>query len=386
MVPTVVLMVGFVTSTGALLPLVGASSAWDTVASTGRVALAAAREAPLSEAQRQALARHEAELSVSVTQARRVRFLAERASAVVVVGGLALFALLLYLASRVAGHLSRQLSRPLDELTDWTQRIGRGEPLPSGPEASGAPEFALLRTAMRTMATELEQSRTRALDAERLRAFRETARQVAHELKNPLTPIRLALARVARDAGPDVRDALEVLDTETRRIDTLAKSFAQFGRLPEGPNGPVNLGELVQYTARATIPDTVPVQIAVEDNLPMVQGQYDPLSRALSNVLLNAADALAGREGAGIAISVTRAPGVVPAVRVAVTDDGPGTDADTLARMWDPYVTTKPGGTGLGLAIVRQTVEAHGGSVFALRAPGRGLTIGFDIPVAAATS
>jgi signal transduction histidine kinase len=381
LVPTVVLMGGFVASTGALLPLVGASSAWDTVAATGRRALEAARAAPLDEAQRQLLARHEAELSASVTQARRVRFVAERASAVVVVGGLALFALLMYLASRVAGHMSRQLSRPVDELTDWTLRIARGEPLPDGPVAQGAPEFDLLRGGMRTMAGELGQSRARALDAERLRAFRESARQVAHELKNPLTPIRLALARVARGAGPELRDAVEVLDTETRRIDALAKSFAQFGRLPEGPTGPVDLGELAAYTTRATVPDGVAVTLQIEPPVPPVQGQYDALSRAVANLLLNAVDAMHGQANAALRVEVTAVP--PNRVRLQVVDDGPGAPPETLSRMWEPYVTTKPGGTGLGLAIVRQTVEAHGGTVFAHPAPGHGLAIGFDVPCAA---
>ncbi|MCE2942685.1 MAG: ATP-binding protein [Gemmatimonadota bacterium] len=381
LVPTVVLTAGLVASTGAMLPLVGASSAWDAVAATGQRALAAARATPLDSAAEAALARHESELSASVTQARRVRFLTGRASAIVLVGGAVLLALLAYLASRVAGHLSRQLSRPVDELSDWTLRIARGEPLPATAGSKGAPEFEMLRTGMRAMARDLEASRARALEAERLRAFRESARQVAHELKNPLTPIRLALARVARDATPAMREAVEVLDTETRRIDELARAFAQFGRLPDGPAGDVDLGDLVRYTARATVPEDVPLTVEVSDGLPTVRGQYEALSRALANLLLNASDAVRGRADA--AICVAAEPSATGGVRITVSDTGPGTDAATLARMWEPYVTTKPGGTGLGLPIVRQTVDAHGGLVFASTPADGGLTIGFELPAGA---
>lgn len=383
LVPTVLLTAGLVASTGAMLPLVGASSAWDSVAVTGQRALDAARAAPMDTTQRAALSRHEQELSASVTQARRVRFLTERASAVVLVAGLALIAALSYLASRVAGHLSRQLSRPVDELTDWTLRVARGDPLPAVAGAKGAPEFDVLREGMRTMARELDASRARALDAERLRAFRESARQVAHELKNPLTPIRLALSRVAREATPAIREAVEVLDTETRRIDELARTFAQFGRLPDGPSGDVDLGELVRYTARAAVPDTVPVQVDVAEGLPTVRGQYEALSRALANLLLNAADAVRGRDDAVIRVAADASAD--RGIRLSVTDNGPGVPPETLDRMWEPYVTTKPGGTGLGLAIVRQTVEAHGGRVFAEAAPEGGLSIGFVLPTRATT-
>src|SRR5437763_14913931 len=114
----------------------------------------------------------------------------------------ALIASLLFtlVASKVAGHLSRKLGRPLSELVGWTAMIERGEPLPEGPPRKGAPEFVVLRNGMREMATELRLGRTRALAAERATALRETARQVTHELKNALTPIRFAIARPRREA------------------------------------------------------------------------------------------------------------------------------------------------------------------------------------------
>jgi signal transduction histidine kinase len=284
----------------------------------------------------------------------------------------------------VAGHLSRQLSRPIDELVGWTALIRAGSPLPEGSDPRGAPEFGTLRTGMRTMARELALGRQRALEAERARAFRETAQRVAHELKNPLTPIRFAVERLRRDASPELAETVEVLAVESQRLEAMAKSFALFGRLPDGPAADVDVGEMVRQTARTAVPEHVPVSLHLEADLPMVRGHYDSLSRALSNVLLNAVDAC-GPDGA-IAVSVSRAriDGKGDAVQVAVRDTGCGIAPETLARIWEPYVTHKVGGTGLGLAIARQTVTAHGGAVDAVSAVGQGTEVRFILPVAGA--
>src|SRR5205085_6889286 len=133
------------------------------------------------------------------------------------------------------------------------ERIGRGEPLPTAPPRRGAPEFEVLRQRMREMASELELGRSRALEAERAATLRESARQVAHELKNPLTPIRFAVDRLRRDAPPELAETVEVLAIESRRLEEMARSFSQFGRLPEGPMADVELGELARYSARSTV-------------------------------------------------------------------------------------------------------------------------------------
>ncbi|MCC6930839.1 MAG: hypothetical protein IT359_17750 [Gemmatimonadaceae bacterium] len=366
------------------LPLVSGSAAWERLAESGRAAVGAVRRAPLSPAQRQALRAHELELEESVTQARRFRFLATRLVPVVVVSALITLAVLWVAASRVAGHLSRQMSRPLDELVGWTGLIERGAPLPDGDAARGAPEFGMLRDRMRSMASELALGRDRAVEAERLRAYRETAQRVAHEIKNPLTPIQFAVARLRRDASESQRDAIEVLETETRRLDMLARSFSQFGRLPSGPAAEVDLAELARYTAQASVPPGLTVSVECEDGLPLVMGHHDALQRALSNVLLNAVDACHGREMPGtIRVRVERSAPLNgrEALRLAVTDSGKGIDPTLLASIWDPYVTHKAGGTGLGLAIARQTILAHHGSVHAESTPGVGTTIAFVLPV-----
>lgn len=384
LVPSVVLS-GALAATGWwALPLVGTAAAWDSTAATGARALAVARARARNASDSAVLQAHEAHLNVNLTRSKQASFVFQRAAALVAVLSLLSFATLVLVSSRVAGHLSRSLSRPLKELVGWTERIAHGEPLPAGEETRGAPEFAVLRARMRDMARELESGRKAALEAERVTAMRETARRVAHELKNPLTPIRFAVDRLRRDAPPPLQESVEVLAVETNRLEELARNFAQFGRLPEGPRAPVDLGELARYTARASVPGDVRVEVHVAEDVPLIQGHHEPLSRALANVMLNAVDACKGKTGGGgsVAVRVERVQqNGSAAVALSVQDTGCGIPPERLARIWEPYVTFKPGGTGLGLAVARQTVEAHGGRVSAESQPGSGTTIRFILPV-----
>ncbi|NUO40322.1 MAG: HAMP domain-containing histidine kinase [Gemmatimonadaceae bacterium] len=383
LIPTVVLAAAWELTVVRALPLLGTTPAMERIAGTGARAAEAVRTAPLTSEQRALLDEHERALTEGLLRARQMEFLMTR-RAPVAAGLVALAAALLMglVASRVAGHLSRNLSRPLSELVGWTATISRGEPLPDGPPRKGAPEFVMLRNRMREMATELRLGRVRALEAERATALRESARQVAHELKNPLTPIRFAIARLRREAPPALTETVEVLESESRRLEEMARSFAQFGRLPEGPRAPVDLGELARAATRSAVPGDSPVTVAVDDDVPMVPGHVDALGRALTNVLLNAVDA--SPPGAPVRVSVRRAAlDGRDMVEVAVRDEGCGIPASRISRIWEPYVTHKAGGTGLGLAIVRQTLIAHDGAVAAESAPGMGTTIKLFLPVVA---
>ncbi len=381
--PALVLTLAWSGMTARVLPRLSSVGAWDQVAESGEAAIRAAREAPSSARTDSLLRRHEAELGESRVQARRFRFLVNRTAAVMFLLGLLVMVVLSYIASRVAGHLARQLSRPLDELMGWTDRIARGEPLPLPGEeqTKGAPEFGTLRQRMRTMATELEAGRRSAIEAERLSAFRESARQVAHELKNPLTPIRFAVATLRHKVGPELKDTVDVLEAESARLEAMAKNFAQFGRLPEGPVADVDLAELARESARSTLPRSVTQEVKTEGGPFVVRGQHDALQRALVNVLLNAVDATQAHGTVSLRII-----GRNDAVTLSVRDDGVGIPAESLARIWEPYVTTKTGGTGLGLAIVKQTIVAHGGHVEASSTPGAGTEIRLTIPTAVAAT
>ena len=379
LVPSLVLTAAWAAS-WLVLPLTSTAAAWDSAAVSGARALEVARGRKLTPADSAIVAKHEQALQESQLRSRQAGLLFQRGAVLGVVLSLVAFAILLVVSSRVAGHLSRSLSRPVRELIGWTERVARAEPLPEDPEKPGAPEFQVLRDRMREMAAGLERGRRAALESERLSALRETARQVAHELKNPLTPIRFAVDRLRREAPPGLQESIEVLAIESARLEELARSFSQFGRLPEGPRAPVDLGEMARYTARSSVPPGVPLEISVGGDVPLIDGHHEALSRALSNVMLNAVEAC--KEGGSIAVDVsrlTRNGGSV--VALSVRDTGCGIPPNRMARIWEPYVTYKSGGTGLGLAIARQTVLAHDGEVSADSEPGKGTTIRFIFPL-----
>lgn len=384
-IPSVVLSLAWGVTSSLVLPIGGATTAWDSTAATGARALEVARRraSPLTFAESTALAAHEEALRENVLRANQAGFFFKRAATAVIVSALLAFAVLVVVGLRVAGHLSRNLSRPIQELVGWTDHIVRREQLPEGAVKRGAPEFEVLRTRMREMALELEQGRRAALEAERASALREAARQVAHELKNPLTPIKFAVDRLRRDAPPSLQETVDVLSVEATRLEQMARSFAQFGRLPEGPLAPVDVGELARYTARSSVPSSVQLDVRVADDVPLIHGHHEALARALSNVVLNAVEAC--RNSGAIAVDVRRIPwNGASGVQLSVADTGHGIAPERLARIWEPYVTYKAGGTGLGLAIARQTVLAHGGEVSASSEVGKGTVIRFVLPADAA--
>lgn len=386
-VPAAVAITGSLFAPRFLAP-VGGAQAWEDAASSWRVLRGGIHPADLTAGTRLALERHEEQLGLSLRMARRAEIIHSAFTGILTAGALALAVLVFGGAVSLAGHLSRQLSRPIDELVSWTRRIQSGEALPDEPPARGAPEFRVLREALRTMAGELGRARAREVEAAELRAFRELSRQIAHELKNPLTPIRFAVQRLARDASPAHAEWIGVLETESARLEQMARDFGELGRLPEGPTAVVDLGELCDELARGG-PEGLTLRVEKDPATPVVTGHYEPLRRALHNLVLNAIDAVNGREaGKGrreVVLAVRSiANGSGQAVEVAVSDTGVGIPAENLSRVFEPHFTTKSHGTGLGLAIARQTIRHHGGAITVASEPGRGTTFTVTLPAGAA--
>ena len=378
-VPTALAVVGWALAVRTVAPSAGARVALEDMAASARLMVDRMDTTHISARERTALREHLDQLSNYVTLARRaetyLRYYAGGFAAVVfVLGAFAVIA-----AIRVAGHLSRQLSRPIDELVGWTRLIRRRMPLPAGPPSRGAPEFEALRQALRELATALEAARDRELEAERLRAFREVARRVAHEIKNPLTAMRIAVDQLGRTAGQSDRQttAVDVLEAETQRLVQLAKEFAEFGRLPEGPKSEVDLLDLLMDLGKSAVPSEVDVSVRANGEPCKLLGHYDPLRRAFANLLRNAAEAMGGRGSIEIAVSRDG-----NGLAVTIADHGAGIPDDLRQRVFEPYFTTKRDGTGLGLALVRQTIEAHNGSITVAETPGGGAT--FSIVLSAA--
>jgi two-component system nitrogen regulation sensor histidine kinase NtrY len=371
-VPTALAVVGWALAVRTVAPATGTRVAWEDVATSAREMVELMDTTRLTARERAAVRQHLEHVSASVTLARRadtyLRYYAGAFAGVVVVLG----AFVVFAGIRVAGHLSRQLSRPIDELVGWTRLIRRRMPLPAGPVTRGAPEFEALRQALRELATALDAAREKELEAERLRAFREVARRVAHEIKNPLTAMRIAVEQLRRSGGPrggGTELPVEVLGAETERLERLAREFAEFGRLPEGPKSDVDLVELLVDLAKSAVPPAVAVSVRANGGACTVRGQYDPLRRAFANLLRNAAEAMGGSGPIEVCVNQDG-----DGLLVTIADHGPGIPEELRQRVFEPYYTTKHDGTGLGLALVRQTVEANNGTITLSETPGGGAT------------
>jgi len=343
----------------------------EAVGTSGRVLLQTLDSTRLTLRERRALRDHARKLNAALTSFQRAetfgRYYYAGLGLVVFLAG----AGFLYASVRLGGHLSRQLSRPIEELIGWTGNLRRSEPLPPDRPRRGAPEFEALRTALREMAESLGRARAQEIESERLRAFRETARRVAHEMRNPLTPIRLAVSQLSRAPSPGQREAIDVLIAESGRLEQLAREFTEFGRLPEGPAAPVDIPELLAELARTTLPPSMTTRLTLDPATLPLLGHYDPLRRAFSNIIRNAVEAC---EGVGELEIAAGPDGARPGVRVEIRDHGPGIPAEIRRRIFDPYTTAKSGGTGLGLALAKQTVDMHGGTIEVGDTPGGGAT------------
>ena len=334
-IPTALAILGWGLTIRSTARAPGARDAIEGVAESGRLLLHTVDSTRLQPAERRALADHATRLNSAIGQLQRAETFSRYYYAGLGFVILTVGAGFVYASIRFGGHLSRQLSRPIEELIGWTGNIRRLQPLPPDRPRRGAPEFAALRTALRDMASALERARTQEIEAERLRAFRETARRVAHEMRNPLTPIRLAVASLVRSGGAEHREAVEVLVTESGRLEQLAREFTEFGRLPEGPVAPVDFTELLAELARTTLPATMTARLNLDPRTPVLPGHYDPLRRAFSNILRNAVEAC---EEQGM-LDISAAPDDEGGVHIEISDRGPGVSPEEAEQIFEDRAT-----------------------------------------------
>lgn len=393
LVPGLLVLAAAVIVGGRTLSSLGTLGPWEEVATTGRAVFQAADSVPaVDPALAEALGRHREGLSASVVQASRWQYLAERLLELLpwIVAALALLLTLVSLV--LSRRLARQLARPIGELVTWADLMARDEPLP-GPgrrEHREVREVAALRRALRGAAQRIAEGRARALESERVRAWGEMARRLAHEMKNPLTPLRLAAHRVGRAAAEDPRleEPATVIAEETARLQEMAAQFAALGRPPSDVRSEVDLGELARGLLASDVPPEVDTELVAAPGVPRVAGDYEALMRAFRNLLRNAVQAVTEPDGVRpprIRVRVEAAAGGAAAggeVIVTLEDSGPGVP-DTLAeRIFEPDYTLRAEGTGLGLAVVRQVVGGHGGSVEAAASELGGAAFIVRLPVA----
>ncbi|MCG6957188.1 MAG: HAMP domain-containing histidine kinase [Gemmatimonadetes bacterium] len=381
----VVLVPAGVGVTGGVLTLrsigtrTGTLGAWDAVAQSGRQLLDAIDSAgAMDPAVREAAAAHQQALSESVRFSRFYAFFVDRAVAALplaaLIAGLVVAALALFTARRLA----RGFGRPVAELAGWTELIAREEPLPpDDDDASEVEELRTLRLALRRMAEQIEDGRRRAVETARMRSWTHLARKVAHEIKNPLTPMRMAATTLARDRSGPQAEAARILIEEIGRLDEMARTFSQYGKMPEGPRSVVDLGELLGALAGRHATAGVPVEVHQSASV-SVEAHYDALERAFRNLIVNAVEAQEDGTAGRVDVHVEVADGMAV---VRVEDQGPGIPPEILEEIWNPDVTTKRRGTGLGLAIVRQTIQHDGGQVGAANRPEGGAAFTVVLPL-----
>jgi nitrogen fixation/metabolism regulation signal transduction histidine kinase len=335
-------------------------------------------------------------VAASLNPSLRLVVAAPRTSLDRLVGEVRLVALLVgggsLLAALVAALvLSGRIARPVVALAAGARRVAGGEDAP-GVAVAGRDEIGELAIAFNAMNAELRSSRTRLLQAERVAAWREMARRLAHELKNPLFPIQLSVETLRRaheqaasspSAGATarlaalVRDSTDTILEELRALRKIIDEFSQFARMPRPRPEPVDLRAVVDqvlalYQARTAALD---VRLEHAPELPLVPADRDLLGRALGNLVANAVEAMPEGGTLRVATSV-----LADAVALEVSDTGPGLTDEQRTRLFTPYFTTKKGGTGLGLAIVQGIVSDHGGRIEVASEAGRGTTFTLLLP------
>jgi two-component system nitrogen regulation sensor histidine kinase NtrY len=278
------------------------------------------------------------------------------------------------LALILAIFLSRQLGRPLAELAAEARKVADGEARPLRVKGSG--EIADLASAFATMLDDLAATRRRLAATDRVAAWREVARRVAHEVKNPLAPIRAAVETLRRLRARNDPAFDEYFDEATRtvldevhRIAGIVTEFTRFARLPAPKPTPVDALDLVQTVLRREQARAGAVTLAHQTTgeVGPLRADRDQITQILVNLVQNAIEALRdptapGESGARGDVLVVLGGDRVH-LTITVEDSGPGIHADFAPRLFEPYATTKSSGTGLGLAIAQRIATDHGGDL-----------------------
>ncbi len=286
----------------------------------------------------------------------------------------------------LAWWTTERITRPVALLAAGARTVAGGD-LSARVEVLSRDEIGELARAFNRMTEQLLEQRERAIQAERVAAWRELARRLAHELKNPLFPLQITIENLQRARGSEefeevFRESTSTLLIELSKLKTIIGRFSDFARMPAPRIEAIDMNDVVHdvmklYEARFQANGQPKIERVLELKSAGTRIPADPeqLQRALSNLVLNAMDAMP--QGGILRIRTAREAG---GVRLEVSDSGQGLTGEECARLFTPYYTTKQHGTGLGLAIVQSVVSDHGGKISVESAPGRGATFILDFP------
>jgi len=292
------------------------------------------------------------------------------------------------LAILFSGWASSRVTRPVEQLAEAAREVAAGNWNTRVP-VNSSDELGALAESFNRMTGELLDQRERLVQAERVAAWRELARRLAHELKNPLFPLQLTVENLvrARQQSPEqfdevFRESSATMLAEIANLKTIISRFSEFSRMPQPQFQRVQVNEIVQNMARLLqaqlqSPEHPAIECRLElaETLQPIAADPELLHRAFSNLALNAMDAMPQ----GGTLTLRTRPGG-DRVAVEIADTGSGLTAEECERLFTPYYTSKAHGTGLGLAIVQSIISDHGGRISVHSQPGRGATFMIELP------
>jgi two-component system, NtrC family, nitrogen regulation sensor histidine kinase NtrY len=283
---------------------------------------------------------------------------------------------------------ARRLTGPVAQLARGARAVASGN-WNARVSVASRDELGELARAFNSMTQELISQRDRLLQAERVAAWRELARRLAHELKNPLFPIQITIETLqrAKEQAPGefdeiFRESAATLLAELANLKTIVGRFSDFAKMPAPQLEPVDLNEIVRgaarlFDAQLRTGSHAPIapEVDCDPGLGTILADPEQVTRALHNLILNAIDAMP--EGGTLRIRTRRAEGCA---QLEVSDTGAGLTKEECERLFTPYYTTKRHGTGLGLAIVQSVVADHHGKISVESEPGRGAAFRIELP------
>jgi two-component system, NtrC family, nitrogen regulation sensor histidine kinase NtrY len=284
--------------------------------------------------------------------------------------------------------VGRRTARDLDQLVAGSLAAARGD-LDHRVRVRQGDEIGAVAAAFNFMMEDLRTSKERLVIAERIAAWQEIARRLAHEIKNPLTPIQMAmdtLRKTWKKQHPSFGEILEESTTtvmeEADRLKHIVSEFSAFARMPKPEFGRLDLNELVRSALALYQGGAAPVEVKLFAPLPHIDADKHQLNQVVLNLVENARDAIGQRPDGKIVVS-TRLGDAADRAMLIVEDNGPGIPGELKDKVFAPYFTTKhaKGGTGLGLAIVHRIVTDHGGRIAVADAAGGGARFAIELPL-----
>ena len=281
-----------------------------------------------------------------------------------------------------SGWWAGRISRPIEDLTSAAEDVAAGNWERKVDAGASNDEVSRLIASFNQMTSELLRQRDRAVQAERVAAWRELARRLAHELKNPLFPLQITvenLMKARQQNSSEFNDifaeSTTTLLAELNNLKKIVGRFSDFSKMPTPHLQPVRVNQLLEEIARLFAPQlsatTKPIKLETDfaSTDTTISGDPDLLRRAFENLILNAIDAMPN--GGTLRIATSARSGMVA---VEIADTGAGLKEEEAKRLFTPYYTTKQHGTGLGLAIVQSVISDHGASIAVSSIPGKGTT------------